>query len=112
MKKLSLIVAMLICGTSVFAATSTTSSDPGMGMDQGKMWCQKHNVSPQDCKAQMAKWKNATPAEKEVMMKDHWGKMTPDEKKMAMNHMTMMFNSMDADSQKAVMAMMKSSMSN
>jgi Skp family chaperone for outer membrane proteins len=111
MKKLSLILAMLLCSASIFAADPTPPpADPGM-MD-GKMWCQKHHVSPKDCKAQMEKWKNATPAEKQAMMKDRWSKMSPEERKMAMDRMTMMFNSMDADSQKAAMAMMKNSMSN
>ncbi len=110
MKKLSLIVALLICGTSVFAATSTMASDPSMMMDSGKGWCQKNNVAPKDCKAEMDKWKNATPDQKMAMMKEHWGKMTPEEKKMAMNRMVMKFKSMDADSQKSAMKMMNDGM--
>ena len=109
MKKLSLIVALLICGTSVFAATSTMSPDPDM-MGPGKAYCQQNNMSPKDCKAQMEKFKNATPDEKMAMMKERWSKMTPEEKKMAMDRMAMQFKTMDADSQKAAMQMMQDNM--
>lgn len=108
MKKISLILAMLICGTSVFAATSTMSSDDSMG--PGKAWCEKHSVSPKDCKAEMEKWKNATPDQRMTMMKEQWGKMTPEEKKMAMNRMVMKFKTMDPDSQKAALQMMQDNM--
>ncbi len=110
MKKLSLILTMLICATSVFAATATTDQNSDM-MGPGKAYCEKHNISAKDCKAEAAKWKNATPDEKMAMMKDHWTKMTPDEKKMAMDHMMMKYNAMDADSQKAMMQMMQNGMS-
>lgn len=109
MKKISLILTMLLCSASVFAATSTMSPDPDM-MGPGKAYCQKNNMSPKDCKAQMEKWKNATPDEKMAMMKERWSKMTPEEKKMAMNHMVMKFKTMDADSQKATMQMMQDNM--
>jgi hypothetical protein len=111
MKKLSLIVALLICGTSVFAATSTMSSDSDM-MGPGKAYCENNHMSSKDCKAEMDKWKNATPDQKMAMMKEHWSKMTPDQRQMAMNRMVMKFKSMDADSQKSMMKMMKDSMDN
>ena len=105
MKKLSLILTMLFCATSIFAATATMDQNSDM-MGPGKTFCEKHNVSAKDCKADMEKWKKATPDEKMAMMKDHWTKMTPDEKKMAMDHMMMKYNAMDPDSQKAMMQMM------
>ncbi len=117
MKKLSLILTMLFCATSVFAATTTTttstSSNPSnMTMDHdtmmehGKAYCESHHMSSKDCKADMEKWKNATPDQKVAMMKERWGKMTPDEKKAAMDRMMMKYNAMDADSQKAMIQMM------
>lgn len=105
MKKLSLILTMLMFGTSVFAATAAMDQNSDM-MGPGKSYCEKHGMSPKDCKAEMEKWKNATPDQKMAIMKDHWTKMTPDEKKMAMDHMMMSYNAMDADSQKAMMQMM------
>jgi hypothetical protein len=106
MKKLSLILTMLMFGTSVFAASAAMTPDSDM-MGPGKAFCEKHSMTPSDCKAEMAKWKNATPDQKMAMMKDHWTKMTPDEKKMAMDRMVLRYNAMDADSQKALMQMMQ-----
>ncbi|MCD6045679.1 MAG: hypothetical protein K0R48_842 [Gammaproteobacteria bacterium] len=109
MKKISLILTILFCSASVFAATSTMSPDPDM-MGPGAAYCQNHHMPPKECKAQMEKFKNATPDEKMAMMKDRWSKMTPEERKMAMDRMVMKFKTMDADSQKATMQMMQDSM--
>ncbi len=121
MKKISLILTMLICTTSVFAATSTTSSstpsnpsnmtmDHDLEMDHGKGYCESHHISPKDCKADMEKWKNATPDQRMAMMKERWSKMTADQKKVAMDRMITKFKAMDLDSQKAELQALQDSM--